>query len=315
MMSQYKKRNVSDDYRIVLQSLGLNIRNYAVLLNFRHKYPHIELHDQIAKVMVKNQPVIEIINSKLGNIKADAGDIELGILANKIVAIQKMITELEQDIGEKPISAIEVVERMQVFITEMGSSYPGGFKDYWDVAFNKTSDPNYTINKWYEFATIYWNDNKGRFIENLFSNRLSENIRNYILREYESCFFDNNIHFNKALHVEHIFPENPTVKPPHGYFPNTATPFDYDNWISKIGNLVYLDSSLNESIKHSFPEIKANSYVNQSHNRIVVLPENRVQTAITLGQDFNKMTNNKLFKLYLELRIVEIAIFAARRFF
>ena len=315
MMSHLKKRTVADDYRIVLQSLGLDIRNYAVLFKIHQKYPDIEWHEKSAKVPTDNQSVIGIINSKIVNIKAEAGSNIPDILKTKIKGLHKMLDDLAGDSGEKDMSALEVVERMQLFILDMGSSYPGGFKDYWDVAFNKSIDINKTLNKWYEFATVYWTDNKARFIENLFSNNLPEKIRNYLLREYESFKFDNNIHFNKALHIEHIFPQTPTVKPPNGYFPNHVTAFDYDKWITRIGNLVYLDGSLNESIKHSLPEIKARSYVSQTHNRIAVSPDNQVQTAINIGKDFNHINDTQFFRIYLELRIVELAIFAAKRFY
>jgi hypothetical protein len=79
--------------------------------------------------------------------------------------------------------------------------------------------------------------------------------------------------------------------------------------------LVYLDASLNESIKHSLPEIKASSYVSQSHNKIVVLPENQVQTSINIGTDFNLINDTQFFRIYLDLRIVELAIFAVKRFY
>ena len=315
LMSHLKKRDVADDYRIVLQSLGLNIRNYAVLFKIRQKYPNIEWHEKSAKVMTNNQSVIGIINSKLNSIKEEAGSDIPDILETKMNELYKMIHDLKEYGGEKSVSALEVVERMQLFILDMGSSYPGGFKDYWNVAFNKSNDVNQTLNKWYEFATVYWTDNKARFIENLFSDNLQEKLRNYVLREYESFEFDNNIHFNKSLHIEHIFPQTPTVNPPNGYFPNHVTAFDYDKWITKIGNLVYLDGSLNESIKHSLPEIKANSYVSQSHNKIVVPPDNQVQTSINIGKDFNHINDTQFFRIYLELRIIELAIFAAKRFY
>jgi hypothetical protein len=316
IMPHLNKREIEDDYRIVLQSLGLNIRNYAVLFKIRQKYPNIEWHEKKAKVPTNNQSVIGIINSKLNNIKADAGNNIPNFIETKISEINKMIHDLEEDDEEKGISALEVVERMQLFILDMGSSYPGGFKDYWDVAFNKSTNINETLNKWYEFATAYWTDNKARFIENLFSENLQEKIRNYVLMEYESFKFDSDIHFNKGLHIEHIFPQTPTVNPPNGYFPGQTTAFDYDKWITKIGNLVYLDASLNESIKHSLPEIKASSYVSQSHNKIVVLPEeNQVQTSINIGTDFNLINDTQFFRIYLDLRIVELAIFAVKRFY
>ena len=310
-----KTRDVADDYRFVFQSLGLNIRNYAVLFKIRQKYPNIEWHEKSAKITVNNQSVINIINSKLNNIKAEVGHNTPNIIETKINEIHTMLHALKGDDGEKTLSALEVVERMQLFILDMGSSYPGGFSDYWDVAFNKSTDIDQTLNKWYEFATGYWTDNKARFIENLFSENLQEKIRNYVLREYESFKADHNIHFNKELHIEHIFPQKLTVWPPGGYFPSHVTPFDYDKWITKIGNLVYLDGSLNESIKHSLPEIKAGAYVNQSHNKIVVPHRNQVQTAIGIGKDFNQINETQFFRLYLELRSVELAIFAAKRFY
>lgn len=311
-----KTRDVADDYRFIFQSLGLNIRNYAVLFKIRQKYPDIEWHAKSAKITVNNKSIIDIITSKLNNIKAEAGDNAPDIIKAKINEIHTMIQTLQDDDNrKKELSALEVVERIQLFILDMGSSYPSGFGDYWKWAFNKSSDIDQTLNRWYGFATSYWTDNKARFIENLFSDNLQEKIRNYILKEYESFKFDRNIHFNKKLHIEHIFPQEPTPKPPRGYFPSHVTAFDYDKWITKIGNLVYLDGSLNESIKKNLPEIKASAYVDQSHNKIVVPPENRVHTSIDVGKNFDQIKNTQFFRIYLELRNVELAIFAAKRFY
>ena len=314
IMPTMVKRTIRDDYATILNSLGLNIRCVAVLCKIGEQFPKVEWHDKAATVTTNNAKVVSVLSNRL----AIAKDLNNGalpaVLINKIQDLKKRIEALNKS-DEREISAIEVVERIQLFTLSIGSSYPGGFRDYWNASFKPGNTIQDVLRLWYEFATMYWADNRERFIASLFERFLNDTIRKYVLREHEYACHGNNIHFNKGLELEHIFPENPTAKPPPGYFSPTTTSIDYDGYISLLGNQVYLDGPLNGSIRNHLPPIKAAAYATQSHNSIVATSKNQVRSAIAIGNDFSLISDSQHFKTYIDLRAVELAVFAAERFF
>jgi hypothetical protein len=137
------------------------------------------------------------------------------------------------------------------------------------------------------------------------------------LREFEFHCHGDNIHFNKNLQVEHIFPQEPTIsKPPLGYFqPPIVTSVDYDAYVATLGNQMYLVGSLNTSFGRDLPPIKADAHFKQANNTVVVPFHNQVKSAIAVGNDFNMITDPQHYRTYLDIRAVELAVFAAERFF
>ncbi len=316
IMPTVATRTVSEDYAAILKSLKLNIRNVAVLCKFSEIFPTEEWHSKVATVLTGNVRVVPILESRRIQAKGNSTGELPKTITDKIDELGKRIDALREP-QEREISVLEVVERMQLFTLALGSSYPGGFKNYWNAAFKEGNSIQDAIKMWYEFATAYNADNRERFIGSLFDPFLNETIKCYLLREFEFCCHGDNIHFNKSLQVEHIFPQEPTIsKPPLGYFqPPIVTSVDYDAYVAILGNQMYLDGSLNSSIKRDLPPIKADAYFKQANNTIVVPFQNRVKSAIAVGNDFNMITDSQHYRTYLDIRTLEFAVFAAERFF
>ena len=106
-----------------------------------------------------------------------------------------------------------------------------------------------------------------------------------------------------------------SITPPANYFPAAFTSADYDRDVNLIGNLIYLDGSLNDRLKHNLPMFKATSYETQAYNTYRVPVADQLKSAISMGEDFLGISDPKHFKIYLDLRMIEIAFFAANRFF
>jgi len=314
IMPSVAKRTVTDDYAAILKSLRLNVRCVAVLCKIGELFPDIEWHDKAATVLTNNTTVVPVLSRRLTAAKGLAHQGLPEVVIDRIQSLEDRIKALSKSVT-KEISALEVVERIQLFTLSMGHPYPGGFKDYWNAYFKPGNTIQNILKGWYEFATMNFTDNRTRFIDSLFERFINNEVKKYVLREYEYAAYGDNIHFNNGLHIEHIFPENPTSKPPLDYFPSTLTSIDYDGYIALLGNHIYLDGSLNESIRNHLPPIKAAAYATQSHNSIVVPADNQVKSSIAVGNDFSLIGNLQHFRTYIDLRAVELAVFAAERFF
>lgn len=320
IMPSVASRTLSDDYGIIFNSLKLNIRNVAILCKFGELFPDVEWHDRVATVIAGNTRVVPVLEKGLRDAKGGVAGNLPTLLTAKMEELENRIHALREP-GERHISMLEVVERIQLFILAQGSSYPGGFKNYWNAAFKPGTTDKDAVRLWYEFATVYNADNRERFIISLFDKYLNETIRNYVLREFEYNYYGDDIHFKKPgqkpLQIEHIFPQNPTTaKPPLGYFQSPiTTSVDYDGYVATLGNQMYLDAALNESIGNDLPAIKANAYATQSNGTVVVPSQNQVKSAIVVGKDLNLIIDPQHYRTYLDLRAVELAVFAAERFF
>lgn len=313
IMQALPSRSLPDDYHIVIDSLGLDIRCLAALFKFREFYPDCDWHDKVATVISDNSAIADFLEKRIQSIKGALNGALPNIIIHKISKLEENIDNLKLPV-KKQMSSLEVIERVQLFTIEMGSDYPGGFKDYWNAAFKAGNSIGDAINRWYEFATAYYTDNRLRFIFKVFEPYSKEAIVKYILREYEYFVHGDNIHSNRSLQIEHIFPQEP-AKLPYDYFSANITMPEYDSFVSRLGNQTYLDGSLNSSIKHNLPSIKTQAYVTQSHNNIVVPLANKVKSTISIGQDFSSITDSHHYKTYLELREIEFAIFATKRFY
>ena len=314
VMPSLPNRSLVDDYHIVIDSLGLDIRCLAALFKFGELYPDIDWHDKVVAITPDNNDISDFIEKRMQAIRGAINGECPGIISRKMKSLEERIENLKTP-STKGISSLEVIERVQLFTLEMGSYYPGGFKDYWNAAFKAGNSVGDAIRRWYEFATVYHRQNRLRFIVNLFEPYSKEAIIKYLLREYEYSVHGDNIHANKALQIEHIFSQMLLPKPPSGYFATNLTAFDYDNFVARIGNQMYLDGSLNSSINNILPPVKTQAYTTQSHNRIVVPLENQVKSAISIGKDFGSIMNLRHYQTYLDLREIELAIFATERFF
>lgn len=306
-------RTEGDDYNIILNSLKLSSRTLALLLKFRVQFG-IEWHKrvEVSNIIFDSLNIIRELQDKLNNIKGRIDRLpEKSTLIDKINKLEKRIKELEERKIDE-ISPLELIEKIELVVLKLWNP-KGNFATCWRNVFN-CSNPTIedAVTTWYNW---FWHTKS--FIHEILYGSGNEAVYQYILREYESYYFKNLIHFNNNLQFEHIFPLNPKKSfTPYGFLSEK----EYQNFIGKIENRNFLDAGLNKLISNDFPDQKADSYVTQSYPTIreeyKVPTGNQVKSTIQIGEDFQLIgTKYLLYQLYLELRNVELAVFTIERFF
>jgi hypothetical protein len=91
------------------------------------------------------------------------------------------------------------------------------------------------------------------------------------------------------------------------------SPHEPTNFIERIGNKLLLDSSLNRALKDENVTIRVGAYQTQTYGNINVKSNNPSQSAIEIGNDLSSMSCSQ-YRVYVQLRSIRLAIFAAKRF-
>lgn len=306
-------RTVEDDYKVIFHSLGLSLPSLAVLLKFREVFS-CEWQDIVCDVQFNNNSIkntlIERINTVLGIISQNEVTESLRNLANNLNnRIQSISTSKNRN-----ISILHIVEMMELIVFKMGSTKPGTYSGTWNAAFIQNADLIRAAKLWFDYIISYGTrDGFYYFLLNGQPDARDRRFR-YILSEYEFFKYQKNIHFNKNLQIEHIFSQNinPIISSLKNYGFMDAE--DYQKFSELIGNKIFLDSSLNSSIKDQPIHVKAHAYQTQSYARTNVSSHNQTQSSIEIGNILLSITNPLHYKIYLEIRQIELVLFALQRF-
>jgi hypothetical protein len=301
----YPGRTVRDDYNIVIRSLGLSYRSLSILFKFRNLHPNVEWHERLPMQCTCDprwvQPLFERLD-QISGAALDSGDHTL---------IDPLIQDIRQQIPDcfalKEVveckcetSILEVVERMELFLWSRGYRPRGSFRDQWNVVFGS---PLYTAHdvvvSWYNWT--WYQGDFPRFVQD----NHHETIFRYILREYEAEISGSaNIHFADDLQLEHIFPQNPDPLPPNGYgFGNNSD--IYRTFLNRIGNLTFAPTPNNQSWSAELPQAKASHYFN------LLSPEITRRVGMQLLPIGANLT---VYRLALDIRCTELAVFSLKRF-
>lgn len=304
-------RTVGDDYQIIFESLGLSLRSIAMLFKFRRVYGN-EWHDIICPVNFNNHGIVNILKATINTIIGELSNIdeENDILKQKADSIFKRIQSVPL-LNKKDVSALHLSEIMELVVFKMGSTKPGNYSWAYDYinSSNKVCD---AAQRWLDYITSY--SSRDNFFHHLLS--ASPDVRDsrfkYVLHEYEFYTYSKNIHFNKDLQIEHIFPQDQSAFGPSLGSYGFST--DYNSFIESLGNKIFLDSKLNAAIKNQLPSVKAKAYATQSYAKTTAIAKNQTQSSIDLGNELISVTNPIYYKYNLMLRRLELILFALQRF-
>lgn len=305
------KGTVGDDYQIIFESLGLSLRSLAMIFKFRQVYGN-EWHDMICPVVFNNQGIVNTLTTKINTIIGELANINDGndCLTQKANSIFRQIKDVPVS-RNRDVSALHLAEIMELVVFKMGSTKPANYS----VAYDCIKTPNkpcYVAQQWLNYITSY--SSRDNFFHHLLS--ASPDIRDlrfkYVLCEYEFYTHSKNIHLNKDLQIEHIFPQDQTAF--GSLLGSYGFTTDYQEFIESLGNKIFLDSKLNSAIKNSLPSVKAKAYESQSYARTTVIPLNQTLSSIALGKELISITNQLHYKYYLMLRRLELVLFALKRF-
>jgi len=308
------RASLSDDYRVTVLSLKPQPHLLALLLKFRATFK-IEWHERFAVTT----PALDLgpIDTLLRNVRARA-QAESGpsALEDYIDGLSHMRPD-----RRRQLSALEVVEQLQLLDWNLGSRKIAGFAFRWTESLGQKFPAEF-VNSWAAWRT------SDDFIRDILYRGNETNIR-YVLKEFEREY-GQNLHFvdqeNVAIgpvELEHIFPQNIESTPSFdqiGRFSGIgiADRSEYDtNVLWRSGNFTWLSKSANAALGNQLPNVKA-AHFHQCPGHLPDPDRNRCsRITITrkVGEELGGLgVEYKSFRLYIEARCAELALFMVRRF-
>ena len=310
-----RQGSLSDDYRVVLLSLRPQPHLVALLLKFRALF-NVEWHDRFA--MKVPTPNLRQIDELLGNVRQRAQTANApSALLDYVDAISRAPRKSRQQ-----LSMLEAVERLQLLDWNLGSRKIQTFAYRCNETFGHRA-PDEFIRSW-----VAWRS-ADDFIHNVLYEHNETNVR-YILREYERSH-GGNLHFDvppdvssdNAIALEHVFAqgvdEESSFLQVGGFAEFGITDrAEYDNKLLwRSGNFTWLSQSANNSLGNQLPNVKAAHYGQcQGHpsgsGRNIC---SKIAITKKIGAELAGLgTAYPSFRLYLEARCAEVALFAVGRF-
>jgi hypothetical protein len=309
-----KPTSLSDDYRVIVLSLRLQPHLIALLLKFRAIFK-VEWHERfpINAPAPDAGPINELLRDVRQRAQATGAPTALFDYLDSLLSVGR---ERRQH-----LSMLEVVERLQLLDWNLGSRKISTFSYRCNETFGHKVAGNF-VSSW-----AAWRSSDD-FVHHLLHEYNDTNIR-YILKEYERGF-GSNLHFDiparvasDAIALEHVLAQgiegDPSFTQVGGFCGlGVADRSEYDNKLLwRSGNFTWLSQTANTSIGNQLPNVKAAHYRQcQGHpsgsGRNICS-----EVAITkkIGNDLGALnTEYRCFRLYVEARCAELALFAVRRF-
>lgn len=312
--------SLSDDYRATLLSLGLQPHLLALLLRFRAIYA-CDWHQQFPMPASGNPQLATLILDLIADVRDRAQKIQ-----GTPQALFDYLDILQRDnwYPRNKMSMLEVVERMQLFNWNLGARWYQNFVHWCRATILAGMTPENFVAKWGTWCSAV------SFIQNVLTGYNDPNFK-FLLKEYERNF-GKNLHETppasvttpkQGLEWEHVFAQN--IDGDQHF--NTLGGFgifgfrDEDDFVQNMlwrsGNLTWLSKSANVGLGNKTPDIKASDYQDcpghpsGSGQNIC----SNIQIVKRLGEQMSALgTTYPAYRLQLEARCAELAIFALKRF-
>jgi hypothetical protein len=303
-------RDAIDDYQAVLLSLGLQTKQIGFLFAIRQLFPTMQWHDVLGSRKADNRRIKMQLHQCLSEIQSENQDVtnfDTNNVYNEINSIP--------DFQTRNYSAMQIAEALRLIVE---NSKPGGFSAVWNMTFCGSPSPQNFVDRWMDYVESY--GSREVFIWKIA--RSSDAYNNnawvkYLLKEYEYCIGGQNAHRNSNYEIEHFFPSS--WKGPK--YLTTVTHYGFANceqysqsFVDRIGNKLVIDSGLNRALKDQDPFIRSAAYKTQSYGAINVMSTNPSQSAINIGSGLVSYSLPNEYRMYVLLRSIQLAAFAARRF-
>jgi hypothetical protein len=224
--------------------------------------------------------------------------------------LYKEISALPQS-QPRQLSALQIVERLDRFVFKTGKNPAGTLQAKWHASSDKSLDEAladllHLVDGW----------NYGHyFFRALLEETNFDAMYRYVVGEYEAEQDGKWLHGDPDFELEYIFSPDPPstdlVELKRYGFINQQ---DYLRFSGTLGNRMLIWKPLNKAIGNNWPDIKAVAYANQSFAHTSVPPEHRRASVINLGRTLQDIGDPRFYRLALEMRGIELALFALRRF-
>lgn len=252
---------------------------------------------------INNIPILRDKYSSLSNEVNKIADFNIKhFLSDKLKNICNTLTHINTN---PDISLINLIESFELSIWKILDPRETFARLYSTYIQNSTINDGQTmINPFNYLIESYRN---GYMLENR-----NYGLFSYILLEYERCIYGDDLSsafLNKSLSLEHVFPQtddsNKIGLTEYGF----SGSGDYSRWIWRIGNIMLLDVKDNSAagdnpIVGKIPVYKKSSFKSVKN----------VKRDLELLSASTKHAPNHYFKLYLEIRELEITYFTYCRF-
>jgi len=333
---EYINKNISNkEFKRIFIHLKPNFRLYAILANIYYKFPNenfVEkkyiwragfvvnqrLEEELNRLDIKVREIKDIFNELNINMQKGNRNAIKNFLKGRINKIKDFISSSNENLVKEinnnfniKISILDFIEVFELAVWKQSKEPIEKFRNSWIKSFSKQSklDLQGILDSFINFVELY----RYEYIGN------DKNFR-YIFIEYERLINENESIWEyieeRRLEEEHIFPKELDSSTEHNLkilgFNSTD---DYKQFKEKMGNKTLLERRLNASIGNNPIFDKAVSYKNFCNNN-----ETKIKDICKLGEDLYKLiqySNNQLnpsFRWYLELRDIELKVFAYKRF-
>lgn len=304
-----------EQYKILFHSLRLSLRSRALLLSFQSNFPDVDLDSREFQISKANTDIYDIVDKKINEIKNNYS--ALWYDNNISQHFKDLINGFEAQLSELRkkqkttvnLSILDLVELIELCIWNAGSNPRAGFMNSWDWAFNSSDNDKIAA------FNAFWNGlgvsgKRYNLIESiLYWSGMDSQFR-YVLKEFERSKHNNNIHFCNIT-MEHIFPQTPKkdfIFKEWGFRDEE----EYEGFKNKSYNLALLEGGSPQAQAGNQPIIVIKSNVYKTQN----LVKSTKKLGDILGEVAIRMKNNisPLYRTRLELRSIELALFAIERF-
>jgi len=208
---------------------------------------------------------------------------------------------------EMRIDLLGFIEKMELGIWKAGKEPVSTFKSSWELAFNKKEDLQNVVNA-FRFLI-------NRYLALYLFDGLKET---YFLRELEYKLHGNGAIFAKDscedLTLEHIFPRSDEKFDIKQYGFNDK--YEYSEFIENLGNKLLMKRGKNSENGNNPPELKIAVYKNycKENKNCCVKEVEKVGIEILKIAEEVKNQPSQCYKEYIQLRDIELKIFAAEHF-
>ncbi len=293
-------RDAHDDYVMVLDSLGLQAKQLAILL----AVPDLcgtDWHAVLGQLQVSNQAIKDDLIALYNATSADVPD----DLPWKL-AIRDEI-ETIPDLTVRDVTPLHLAELLRLIV---GNAKPGGFTAAWQqVCVTAPTAGQDFVNAWRDYLSSW--DSRDRFVGSIARSQNWDNQSaslRYLLREFECCL-PNGLpaHRLPDLEIEHFFGQDfraiRASAAPRRVFVSEA---DYiSSFVDRPGNKLLIPADLNRALRVTPILTKPLAY--GSHPHVTA-------AALQVSRDLNGVTQLAVMRDYVLLRQLRLAAFAAKRF-
>ncbi|WP_020504906.1 DUF262 domain-containing protein [Lamprocystis purpurea] len=294
------QRDALDDYVMVLDSLGLQAKQLAILL----AVPDLcgtDWHAVLGQIRLSNQAIkqdlIALYNEASANVPSD--------MPWKQVIRDEIETIPDQSVRD--VTPLYVAELLRLIV---GGSKPGGFTAAWQqVCVTPPIAGQSFLDAWRDYLSTY--DSRDKFVGSIARSQYWDNQSaslRYLLREYECCLPQGlPAHRLPEMEIEHFFGQEfraiRALAIPGRVFVSKA---DYiSGFVDRPGNKLLIPAALNRALRVTPVLAKPHAY--GAHL-------NTTAAARQVSNDLNGVTQLALMRDYVLLRQVRLAAFAAKRF-